>query len=571
MSFKYCASAILYQNYGGVGIYVRYRKGADKIEVRHSDGRYVWVETPDRELVITFDGFSDLHTRPLDCNFDEYVALNPFSASFKDSGIEYLMTNYHQHLKRIDRSPEHRRPENTRPDGITYMSDSGGFQILMGRVDYLNPMEVQKWYNANTDIGIVLDIPCSMEHEHFERVAHIQKRNLELMLAVQEPHVELMNVVHGSNTEYMKQFHDIVYDDRCKSLCIANMYAGSLVHTVCDAMEAVEFTEGQYPHYHLLGIFNPLVLLPYIRYANSEHFKKRGALLTSDSSSHIQGAISYTYFHQADLSTPLKRRAIGVREKAAFPSPNRLLPCSCPICSTIKYTDVLSGMVPGAMLNFLLTWHNIFESNRYVNQLDDVAKTLSDADYTEVAKAQLSESRYAKDGLKALEFVHEVMKSGSLPKTKTKFHYWFDFSRLLKFKEQQVIVDDMEGVGGTDGGISTHEAMEVMDPDTEVEGEGEYMGGKTFGEIVEMYETRNPMISSNEIQKPKTKKNSEDDEDEDKPRNLSRINRNRKDQRKRRISGKRRDHVVGKAKEKERKRREQRLGKETGKAQAQKS
>jgi len=320
-------------------------------------------------------------------------------------GIDIYMLNYTAYSNTRTRSPRIRRngrnPNRKQPH---VLADSGGFQLFSGVKEFIDPLDIVTWYNDNVDWGMVLDVPPIVNDLKYKlRSAEIQARNNEIMLKNKCDNLELVNVVQGHTFEERIKFLDIVDNPDINRLAFPG-YRGSIVSGVADVLRLLTHKR-KFKHYHVLGVYNPTKLLPIIKAANITGNK---ALVTSDASTAIQGAANKVYHHQQGIYEPAKGLIIG--NKGLIPSVNAILPCSCPVCSVIKYINVL-GFLDTQLISNFLALHNIYELGRYTSMMDELARTVDDKEYYSVVKHQLKGR--SPDTLAALDMISLFQKDKS--------------------------------------------------------------------------------------------------------------------------------------------------------------
>jgi hypothetical protein len=147
--YQFMPAACYYPKHGGLGVYVRYKnKKSNSIIVKEYRSNYIWVDCPDREIVMVSDHNKMQSFIPMDCNYDEYFDLNYMNESNNDD-IDLLMFNHLQHENHF--SPEIRRVGVNPQTGkkITYVADSGGFQLMTEKVQFIDPYKLGEWYSKN--------------------------------------------------------------------------------------------------------------------------------------------------------------------------------------------------------------------------------------------------------------------------------------------------------------------------------------------------------------------------------------------------------------------------------------
>jgi len=426
MSYHFVHAGIFPYKKSGIAVYTKFGKHhVNNLRVKHNH-EYTWITAPDRELIIVSDAHKSDCFRPQGCNFDTMQIFGPTIPSFDGYDVDYMMTNYTTHIGKEHLSPMHRKQgfrDHTHPlapDRATWMADSGGFQFSTGVLSFVDPINMVKWYNDNADIGMVLDMPVSREHglATFKRAAHTQARNTAAMVAHKAEHLDLMNIIHGSTVEDRAYYRRVVERDDITKLAVAGDYNGTVLDVINNLLSLVNDTGSHYDHYHLLGIFNPRITALLAKVASEGIVDT----LTSDSSTAIQAA-TVREFYVISKNEGLHRTPVG--HKYIHPNISNRLPCSCPVCSTLKYTDVFTTVNSGSCIA-LLAVHNMFAMSTYMSMLDTYANTLSTEEY----RSYLS-STIAKRGSGGQEMLHcidfiESYKEEGLEAAQRKFQFYLD-------------------------------------------------------------------------------------------------------------------------------------------------
>jgi len=287
--YAYVPAAWSPVNLGGLAVYTRYRRGPDNLELVSRDNDHYRFSTPDRELLLIRNFHEQSTYRPLNEQWDEVSHFSTGSGVAKDLNLGYAMLNYVTFMEKESFSPKTRTDGGFAQDGIKWMSDSGGFQLITQRVDYIDPAKLAHWYNDNVDLGFSLDIPSYPDNLR-ERAAHVLRQNNEVMLDHLKPHVELINVLHGNSSDINTFYKacEIVHNKKIARMSFGDLYFGTVVDAISRFIRLVEFLEknyaGHYKHIHILGIFNIRVLLPLIYVMNRKfpHIQ-----FTSDSTTYL--------------------------------------------------------------------------------------------------------------------------------------------------------------------------------------------------------------------------------------------------------------------------------------------
>ena len=228
-----------------------------------------------------------------------------------------------------------------RPHKIKIISDSGGFQMLRGIVDFVHPKVPIKFYNEHTDIGMPLDLPMRtpLEPLFFDAVTRMMKANDEYMLPRLNSNVKLAVVSHGSSVEMRKRRLDAVYRPT-PVIAIAGL--NTLTDTVdinknitalTNALYVISQTRDTTDYYHFLGVTSRFWFIIYAILVGSGYVRSCGG----DSVTHRMAAITGTYKHQLTYDGG---RALTIK-KINHQSVNTACPCA--ICSGMSDLNLLAN------------------------------------------------------------------------------------------------------------------------------------------------------------------------------------------------------------------------------------
>jgi hypothetical protein len=412
--YSFCPAAIDSFKKTGFGMYIKYSrsKSPDSIVVKKNAPNYMWLVCPDRELLLIEHG-SHAEFVPMGENFDKYIDFNLYDDHVcEDLNLDTYMINYSQYVfndKGVmsPKSPMFRRNGRNpkMPNQPNVIADSGGFQLYTGKKEYLDPKEIIKWYNDNIDWGMVLDVPPIIRTDYYlKRSAMIQGRNNKVMMKHKNDHVELINIAHGDTYNKRMEFLNYVDHPGINRLATTG-YRDSVVSTIAELLQLIFKCERKFKHYHILGVYNLRKLIPIIKLSSILPEVTIGdwtgvPLITSDASTPLQSAVNKLYHHQQSVYEPARRLVIGARN--TFSNIHAQLPCACPVCSSIKYLNVL-GILDKQVISNLIGIHNIYEIRRHAKMMENLAHTASNAEFTAVAKRQLGGR--AKDAIHALDLI----------------------------------------------------------------------------------------------------------------------------------------------------------------------
>jgi hypothetical protein len=329
-------AGMFYPNHGGFGIYVRWKGNKYGMDTRvlSASSWHLHFEAPDREVFIT----GNLNTCTPDISlgqWDEFIPLSLFHEPVSSSheGPNYFMVNAHQFKGKLAKSHNTREHATHMENAPTIFGDSGGYQ-LKRKSQFIDPQSVAEYYNNNVDYGMVLDFPLLDAYvwDNLEQSANIQKNNISIMLDHLRSSVNLVNIVHGIKLKHRKRFLDIVHHSNVHSMAISkSAYSDGIIAFIDGVMgfnnHLQETYPGHYNHLHILGLSDNKTYIPLMYMASLGMFGD--IRITMDSSTHLQMAISKSYFnwrHSVENYSPLRFGNDG-----NFPSPMQRCPCSCDV------------------------------------------------------------------------------------------------------------------------------------------------------------------------------------------------------------------------------------------------
>jgi hypothetical protein len=365
------------------------------------------VECPDRDLLIV-----DNHNRaypyyPSEGTWDEYLDMSPFNQfSVADWGLDFFMVNYLQNIEKASAaSPNMRQHQPWTKGTPKIISDSGGFQILTERTEYINPIELVRWYNTNCDLGMILDIPSGLLDKETGRLLNeIQAKNTEIMMRHKSPELRLVNIFHGNSLKEKIESRKIVERDDIDILAIAGSYLDTVFTSIANMLH-IALHGQKYKHYHVLGVSNFIQTILMMRAAAYDFVP----LLTSDSSTAIQAAKNKQFFYRTTVYNNIGHMDIGDRQN--HPSSHNVLPCSCPVCSRVRYLDVLSS-IESETVRMALAMHNTIAYLEHSKAMFDVTRTTTTKELKEIIRQQLGTRKTVKEVYACLEFLDVVKESG---------------------------------------------------------------------------------------------------------------------------------------------------------------
>jgi hypothetical protein len=243
--------------------------------------------------------------------------------------------------------------------GIESIVDSGGFQMLKGTVDFVEPDPLIKLYNAQANIGMPLDLPVPSKAEpfFFDAVSKMIRANDDYMLKRLNKNVDLALISHGSTLERRKSRLDVL-DRKAAVVAIAGLNIKPPPGTdhLISALESLMYVVHRYHktarYFHVLGVTSKFWIFIYALLDASKYVKSIGA----DSVSHRLGGLVGMY-ETADFQTIQLNKQMNYRQPP---------PCTCPVCISIDDMRLLN-------LTYILEAHNLYAKAEQTEMLRNLA------------------------------------------------------------------------------------------------------------------------------------------------------------------------------------------------------
>lgn len=412
--YKFVAAANLYKNYGGLAIYTKFkpRNRSANISVKDCGKNFIHYDTPDREVVLVRNSFSDDAFRPH--GFDLCLDLNTFKDDVcKNIGLDYVMTNYIHDSSNVGRG--HVAEESKQ---VQILSDSGGLQLVRGVSSLIHPKDLVEFYNKNVDAGMILDLPLFTVTDDVttKRAAVLQKRNNEVMIKHSRPGLELLNIFHGGSITSRQSYRDIVETDKINRVAIGGLGYQKPLTGVNTIYEIVLGGSFRYKQYHVLGIFDMGYLPLMVKIANSGENPPH---ITSDSTSHVQASLNNVWHSHLSDQQIMSRIALGT-QSGSVGNKAITINCSCPICSSLKYRDLFA--FGHNRFNGFMALHNAIEMVKYTSSLQEACLSMSPHEYNRYVMTQLRRAKNRDDVKMALDFIDVVTEHG-LKKAQLKYKH----------------------------------------------------------------------------------------------------------------------------------------------------
>jgi len=391
-------------------VYVRYKTAKNahfdqSNSIVALDHAYVHFDFPDRELLFTDNAYAPGGDRPFNKpkhgdKWHSAVALSLASSVGDDLPCDRFMINPHAYSPSTE--PRLRMEETIADSDKVVISDSGGFQLGHGSINFIHPEELCGFYMRNVDEGVVLDVPARQlgDGDILKHTARIQNLNTKYMKKILPKDFRLSTVAHGLSLQKVDQFRNDIesVDADFPIICISGTLRFNLLEGLHRILHIIE-TGQRYEQYHVLGVSNPPFYAALIRAAYV--LKKKGihVLLTADSSSPIAFSLKHTYYNQGAFYDGLNPTRFGQKASASaetpaatFPNPHRRFAATDPFTQVIGgYQDVISTYNVATTQSYLM-YMNQMELVRYCNQMCLHANDLDHKEYKALVKEQYAKS-----------------------------------------------------------------------------------------------------------------------------------------------------------------------------------
>lgn len=394
-------------------VYVKYKKldqqRFDSINnIVSVDNTHVHYDMPDRELLFTANAYAIGGDRPFNKplsgdNWHTAVVTSMVSSVADDYPFDRFMINPHAYTPTTE--PRWRDTNTVNTTDKVIISDSGGFQLGHGAVNFIHPGELCSFYKRNVDEGVVLDLPARQlgDSEILKHTAKIQNLNTKYMKKLLPKTFRLSTVAHGLSLKKVDQFRNDIesFDADFPIICISGTLRFNLLEGLHRILHVIS-TGAEYEQYHILGVSNPPFYAALIRMAYI--LKKKGidVLITADSSSPIAFSLKHTYYNQRAFYDGLMPTRFGNKMSsnqmtpgAEYPNPHRRFSSSDIFTQIIGgYQDTISTFNVATTQAYIM-YMNQVELVRYVNQLCLHANDLEHKDYKALIKEQYKSSNHS--------------------------------------------------------------------------------------------------------------------------------------------------------------------------------
>jgi len=321
------------------------------------------------------------------------------------------------------------------PEDKILITDSAGFQFASfakkGETCDITALESLKWQEENGDIIMNLDIPPNLDgnlvYEDFIKALNISVKNFQFFQDNRKNYnTKLLNVLHGETYDLMNIWYEKVKHFKFDGWGLGIKPPFDPMLQAVGFMflwEKGEFDKESTKWLHFFGTSGKNVV-PTIVYAAHilEKVKKVKIDVSFDSSSYNIGSIYRTYYLPFDKGPHL---SFGDKFKKLNPNLKEL-PCTCPVCRSIKDINELnrSDIYAGTLISL----HNMYQYIQYNDLLNSLVEQKN------VFIDYLNKFGTSEKTLKSIEFIDFAIKNG-LKNATQKYSKWLVPQDLNKCKQ----------------------------------------------------------------------------------------------------------------------------------------
>ena len=257
-------------------------------------------------------------------------------------------------------------PASYRDAGLQVIADSGGFQLVTNKLDFIDPVELAKSYNSVATLGMDLDIPPrrGLPLELTLALARVQNANYEAISEHLNSKVSMVTILHGGDIDAAKRWMDVIGREDSQFISVAGLLRmeTDTIPVELRAIERILLAVSRYKHtkyVHCLGSTSTMASFIYGLLDHLRIVKNIGG----DSVSHVLNIASgqlFSLYPWTNVKVPKNFHT------TVLPS------CSCPICSTLHDYRLLNGY-PGKA-------HALYNRNEQKNYIVHLTNLLLEGD-----------------------------------------------------------------------------------------------------------------------------------------------------------------------------------------------
>jgi Queuine tRNA-ribosyltransferase len=222
---------------------------------------------------------------------------------------------------------------NSKPFGKKIIVDSGGFQMLRGTTEFVNPDDLLTFYNKFGDICMPLDLPlpANVEPYYFDAVTKMMRANDQYMLPKLGENKILALISQGSTVKNrLKRIDGLNRTSKVVAIAGLNtLVEGDSNHKLMTALTnglaVIDRLRDSTEYFHFLGVTSNFWFILYSIMAGTNYVKRCGGDSVSYRMVSINGTYAYGLGADATRSNDVKRT-----QKTPVGST-----CRCPVCRMV--------------------------------------------------------------------------------------------------------------------------------------------------------------------------------------------------------------------------------------------
>jgi queuine/archaeosine tRNA-ribosyltransferase len=329
--------------------YVKFQKSKEKPLLTKYSTQYKVVRLPDRIVYLLGENSKRKVLADTNLDFDTIV---PIMSPEVLTEPLVLINPYHASSKFLS---------NFQAFGKKVIVDSGGFQLLRGTADFVDPLTLVDFYNKNADICMPLDLPLPSDVEPymFDSVTAMMRANDNLMLPKLAPGRVLALVSHGSNVKNrLKRIEGLGRTSDVVAIAGLNTLTGDkkfkTMTALSNGLAVIDLLKDSTKYFHFLGVTSTTWFILYSIMVGTGYIKRCGG----DSVTHLMASIAGKYRYNLG-STSQGLDSISRYQKTALGTT-----CRCNVCRTITDQRLLLDVRT-------LEPHNLWNATQIKNLIAD--------------------------------------------------------------------------------------------------------------------------------------------------------------------------------------------------------
>jgi queuine/archaeosine tRNA-ribosyltransferase len=283
------------------------------------------------------------------------------------------------------------------PKNAIILGDSGGFQIATNQIKDTNDtrLKIFNWLEKNTNYSINLDIPLfefkdgkRIESNNWDKNLIRSKENFQFFKDNASGSTKYLNVMHGNNIEKLDQWYnemkDFNFDGGWAIGSSSSIFF--MLLSFFYLLEHKEFDKFKNSKHkvlmHFLG-FSKMSEVPLILYLQQKlNSLGYNITITYDSSSpNLITSFGKYILYPKNTGFDFMVISNNLIKEKKIDTIKGDLPCSCPVCKNMTFTDLLSmSSEKGFNYNFYthVTLHNVYQ---YIKGFKIVEKVIKSDSY----------------------------------------------------------------------------------------------------------------------------------------------------------------------------------------------